>query len=389
MEVGSKLKEDISGWTLFSLRGVVIRLHVSLLFLLFYVVLVAMIQFPFVIQRSNVNINDVSGSPFIWAVIFSLALVISIFIHEFGHVLMAQAKGLKVRAITLMMLGGASQMEEFPEEPATEFKVAIIGPLVSLGIAGVLFWIRDLSSSANVDFFCYWVGQTNLILGIFNLLPAFPMDGGRVFRAFLVTRQGHLQGTRTAVKVSQVFAWIFGIIGFLQFNFLLILIALFLYAAAKSEYFVVMAHALLKGLRARDLMISLPSISENATISEAVSKMVDSKKLLLPVVQDADLPSLVTADLLKRIPKNTWSATRIKDIKIDFPKVIHPDDPLEDVMILTLKTAMGGLPVVQDNQLVGVVRTSDIIETIALRQLTEEESPIKPWSLRGCHAYPK
>lgn len=348
-----------------------------------------MVQFPVVIQLSKVNSNDISGSPFIWAVIFSLALVMSIFIHEFGHVLMAQAKGFKVRAITLMMLGGASQMEEIHEEPSSEFKVAIIGPLVSIGIAGVLFWIRELSSSANVDLFCYWMGQTNLILGIFNLLPAFPMDGGRVLRAFLVTRQGHLQGTKMAVKISQIFSWVFGIIGFLQFNFLLMLIALFVYAAAKSEYFVVMAHTLLKGMRAKDLMISLPSISENATISQAITQMVSSKNLLLPITKEAGLPSIVTADLLKRVPKNIWSTTLIKDIHVEFPKVIHPDDPLEDVMILTLKTAMGGVPVVQDNQLVGVVRTSDILDTIALRQLTEVDSPVKPWSFRIHPAHSK
>jgi len=381
------LKEDISGWTLLTLRGVAIRLHISLLFLLFYVALVAMIQFPVVIQLSKANINDVSGTPFIWAVIFSLALVLSIFIHEFGHVLMAQAKGLKVRAITLMMLGGASQIEEIPEEPSIEFKVAIIGPLVSLGIAATLFGIRELSNSANIDFFCYWVGQTNLALGIFNLLPAFPMDGGRVLRAFLVTKQGYLLGTWTAVKVSQVFVWIFGVIGFLQFNFLLMLIAFFLYAAAKSEYFVVMSQALLKGLRARDLMISLPSISENTTISEAVFQMAHSKTLLLPVIREAGQPSLITANLLKQIPKKTWDTMRIKDISVELLKVIHPDDPIEDIMILTLKTIMGGVPVVQDNQLVGVVRASDILDAIALRQLTEEESILKPWSLRIRHAH--
>lgn len=376
------MRDDISGWTLFTLRGVAIKMHVSLLFLLWYVVLIAMIQFPIVIRLSEVNIFDLTGSAFVWAVIFSLALVISIFVHEFGHVLMAQSKGYKVRAITLMMLGGASQMEKIPDEPAVELKVAIIGPIVSLGIAGILFWIRGLSDSANVDFFCYWVGRTNLTLGLFNLLPAFPMDGGRVLRALLVTRQGSLLGTKTAVQVTQVFAWIFGIIGFLQLNFLLLLVAFFIYAAAKSEYFMLLGQTVLKGMKAKDLMVALPSISENTTISEAVSQMMSSKNLFLPVTRETGPPAIFNVESLEGTSKNTWDTTRIKDLKLEIPKIIHPDDSLEEVMPLALKASAGGVPVVDDGELVGVIRTSDLIEAIALRQLNQEPKSTKSRSLR-------
>ena len=383
------MKENISGWTLFTLRGVAVKLHASLLFLIFYVVLIAMIQFPVVVQLSHIEQNEITGTPFVWAVIFSMALLVSIFVHEFGHILVAQAKGYRVKSITLMMLGGATQMEKPPEEPATEFKVAIMGPLVSLAIAGILFWIRSLSLSPNLDFFCFWVGQTNLVLGIFNLLPAFPMDGGRVLRALLVTKQGLLRGTQTAVQISQIFVWIFAIMGFLQFNFILLLIAFFIYGAAKSEFFILLGQTLLKGMKVKDLMVILPSISENSTISDAVAKMVETKSLLLPVTREAGLPFLLTADFLKRIPKTSWDTLLIKNIKADFPNAIGPDQPLEDTLLLALKTIIGGVPVVENNQLVGVLRTSDLFEAIVLRQLIVKQPEIKPWSLRIHHAHPR
>jgi Zn-dependent protease len=376
------VKEQISGWTLFTLRGVAVRLHISLLLLLVYVVFVATIQFPLVVQLSRVNPGEITGSALSWAVVFSLALVVSILVHEFGHVFMAQAKGHKVTSVTLMMLGGASHIEEIKEDPATEFKVAIIGPLVSLAIGGLLFWIRSFSISANIDFFCYWVGQTNLVLGIFNLLPAFPMDGGRVLRSFLATRQGYLRGTRTAVKVSQGFSWALGLIGFLQLNFLLMLIAFFIYAAARSEYFILLSRTLLKGMKVKDIMVSLPAISENATLWVAATLMTNSKNLLLPVTRETGPPFLVTADLLKRIPKEKWSSTRLKEIKLEPSPVVRPEDSLDEVVLLTMKFAVGGAPVVQDGQLAGVIRTADISEAIALRQLTAEPLSPTPWSPR-------
>jgi len=376
-----------SGWTIFTLRGVAIKLHISLLFLLFYVVLVAMMQFSSIVQFSKVNPNDIAGSPFIWALIFAISLVVSIFLHEFGHVLVAQAQGFKVRYISLMMLGGVSQMERLPVEPLAEFEVAIIGPLVSLGIAGLLFWIRAVSLSANLDFYCYWVGQTNLALGIFNLLPAFPTDGGRVLRSILVTRQGHLRGTETAVKVSQVFAWVLGILGVIQFNLLLLLVAVFIYGAAKSELFILLGQTVLKGMRAQDLIISVPAVSEDASVSEAVTQMVNSRNILLPVIGKNDTYGMLSAAIARQVPRELWNSTLIKDVQIKVPKVVHCEEPLEEVLMSVLATPIGALPVIHEGILAGVIRTSDLLETIELRRLIEEQLSINAWALKFRHAH--
>jgi len=378
--------ERLSGWTLFRFRGVAVKLHISLLFLIFYVVLVASASFPLVVQSSGISPNEITGSPWLWSFIFSDALIVSIFVHELGHVIVAQAQGLKVRAITLMMLGGVSQMEKMPEKPKAEFQVAIIGPLVSLVLAGLLFLVRAETSSANLAFFCYWVGQTNLLLGIFNLIPAFPTDGGRVLRSILSARLGRLRGTQAAVKVSTVFAWIFGLIGLLQFNFLLILIAVFLYAAAKSELFVLVGQILLRGVKAKEVMVAVPVVSEDCTLAEAVRQMTDSRNLLLPVQSSAG-PALISAELIETIPREIWGTTLVRNIQLFAAHQIGANDSLQDAWMNAMRSTVSALPVVEDQQIVGLIRRSDIMEMIQLKQLTTKpKTPARMWSFRAHHA---
>jgi Zn-dependent protease/CBS domain-containing protein len=379
--------ERVSGWTLFTLRGVAVKVHVSLLFLLLYVIVVATASFPFVVKTSAIDPIQLTGSPLTWALIFCASLIVSIFLHEFSHVMVAQAKGFRVRYITLMMLGGFSQMEKLPEEPASEFKVAIVGPIVSLVIASLLFWLRSVTTSTNLAFFGFWVGQSNLVLGLFNLLPAFPTDGGRVLRALLVTRLGRLRGTQIAVQVSHVFAWMFGIIGFLQFNILLILIAFFVYAASKSELFMLWGQIILKGMKAKDLMIPTSGISATSTLSQAVNEMETSKSLLLPVKDMDGNRSIIGHENIKTVPRNLWSQTLVRDVTVQIPKTIDIEDSLDEVWEIALTSSIGGVPVTQDHQLVGIIKTADLIEAFELKRMTAERySPApSPWTLKTHH----
>ncbi|MGZ5279835.1 MAG: site-2 protease family protein [Pseudobdellovibrionaceae bacterium] len=373
--------ERMSGWTLFSLRGVAVKLHISLILLVIYVVLIALAQFPTVVQMSGVSSSELMNSSLAWALIFAISLIISIFVHEFGHVLVAQAKGYPVHQITLMMLGGVSHLEKMPEKPSDEFKVAIIGPIVSLAIGAVLFGLRAISESANIDFFCYWIGQTNIVLGIFNLLPAFPTDGGRVLRAVLASQQGQLRGTQHAVRISHVFAWALGILGILQFNILLIILALFIYAAAKSELFILVAHMVLKGMTVRDIVdSSVPAVSEDSSVAQVISQMVRSRHVHLPVVGQDEKHSVITIDRVARIPKHLRESTSIKSLLPENFKILQVEDGLEDALMLSMKSQEGGLPVVEDHLLIGLVRTSDLLELIRLRQLILEEVTPEPLS---------
>ena len=209
----------------------------SLVFILFYVILVSAAQFPLVVYKANILPRYLPIGPWMSGLIFSIGLFVSVAIHEFGHVLVAQAQGITVKSVTLMMLGGVSEMGEVSNKPYAEFKLAAIGPLTSLILAVLLGGIWSLSISPEISLFCYWLGSANAVLALFNLLPAFPMDGGGALRSVLAVKMGKMKATRISVSVSRSLAWILGIVGLFSLNFLLMLIAFFIYSASGAEYF--------------------------------------------------------------------------------------------------------------------------------------------------------
>ncbi len=175
-----------------------------------------------------------------WGFICAVGLFASVVLHEVGHSIVAARKGCRVREILLLPIGGVAQLERMPTRPRDEFHVAIAGPIVSLGLAFLGLSSRDLFVSMHMNELAVVVstlGFINLVLALFNLLPSFPMDGGRIFRAWLSPKIGRLAATSIAAKVGRFMAVVFGIIGLLPpINIFLILIALFIYQAAGSEY---------------------------------------------------------------------------------------------------------------------------------------------------------
>lgn len=204
--------------------GIPIRIHVSLLIMVVFM-----------------------ASSFGWVagILLEAGLALSIILHELGHSLVAIQKGCRVRQITLMFIGGAAQMDRLPRRPMDEFLVAIAGPAVSFALAAGLYQLAprvplpDLGIMNGrpfngVGFLAY----VNLSLGLFNLLPSFPMDGGRILRAAITPKLGRLRATFYASRIGQMMAVIFGFYGFLQEpkQWFLIAIAFFIYTAASSEY---------------------------------------------------------------------------------------------------------------------------------------------------------
>lgn len=370
----------LGGWTLFTLRGVPLTLDISLIFLLLYVLFIASLQFPLVVQQSGVDVAEIVGSPFLWGVIFAVSLLVSIFLHEFSHVLVAQLHGGKARRITLMMLGGVSEMEKIPEKPSTEIKIAIAGPLLSLALGAALLLLYRTTSSSNLALFGFWLGQLNLVLGIFNLLPAFPTDGGRVLRSLLVGKQGRLRGTQNAVRVSRVFALFFGIVGLLQFNIILVLIAFFIYAGSQSELFFVLAETTLKGLKVRDITHRSSVIPMNSSAAEAARLLVQEKSTALPVESSSPPYGIVTAESLQRIPKSLWPQTSVRNVQSIASRPADINQPLDDLVTSgQLSESGGGLPVVEDGGVVGFIRMVDILEAIQLREVAaKEEHELSP-----------
>jgi Zn-dependent protease len=220
-----------SAYQIAKVRGIPIRVHLTL------VILLPFLAYDFA--------DAFTSNPLFWGLLAALVLFTSVALHELGHSLVAIAKGYPVRDILLLPIGGIAQLARIPERPRDEFAVAIAGPLVSLALFGGLFTLGHgdtlLGSRAFADF-CLLLGYINLSLCLFNLLPAFPMDGGRILRALLTPRKGRLEATRIAAKLGKICALVFGLIGLfglpgvIPSNLMLVIIAVFIYISASAEY---------------------------------------------------------------------------------------------------------------------------------------------------------
>ena len=223
-----------SGWTIFRVRGIPVKLHVSLLLFLPYVAFVAAHQFRLVADMVGLSIDATRLPTYLWGAILGVGLFVSILLHELAHSLVALRSGTPVRSITLMMLGGVSRLEH-DVRPEREAWMAFVGPLSSAGIGVFCGAMYLLPFAPEIRVGWLVLAFVNVMLAGFNLLPAFPMDGGRVLRGLLTPRFGSYRATRVAVRVGKFMAVLFAFYGLLSFNVLLVLIAGFVYMGAMGE----------------------------------------------------------------------------------------------------------------------------------------------------------
>lgn len=360
----------LSGLRIATIRGVDLKIHFSLLFLLVYVVFVAAAQLPFVIRQSGVDPGAIGGTPFLWGLAFAVGLFASVVLHEFGHVLMAQSLGVKVRGVTLMMLGGVSEMERIPEHRFAEFKVAVVGPIVSFAIAAALLGARALIPSEEVNVLAFWLARVNLALGVFNLLPAFPLDGGRAFRSLLASRFGMIQATGTVVRVAKGLSWVLGIIGLLSFNFLLVLVAFFVYSAAQSEWVLLLTRHMLKDVTAGDVGVTTDVLLEEQSLASAAQTMIATRNAFLPVETREGGAGILGFARVRRVPKSRWGAIRVKDLMERVPAAVDASERIEKILMDL--ASLGALPLAQGDRIVGVLRYRDVAELMEFQSLEKD-----------------
>lgn len=358
---------QLRGWKIATIRGVDVKIHFSLIFLLLYVVLVAVGQFSLVVEESGVNPAGISGSAGGWSLIFALALFVSVLLHEFAHVLVAQAMGVRVRGITLMMLGGVSEMEKIPEQRYAEFKVSVAGPLMSFALAAALFGLRSASGSDNVDLFGFWLGRVNLVLGIFNLFPAFPLDGGRALRSVLAVRQGPVRATQIAGSVAKGIAWALGILGVLSFNLLLLLIAFFIYSAASGEMLLLASRDLVKSVFARDIGVRTGFLTESDTLDVAARIMLDLGQTALPVLVPEGQAAVITAGAFRGVPQIHWASMSVGQLMTPVSRALESGESLEEALPELM--AHGVLPWRESGRYAGIVRYRDLTDLMELRAI--------------------
>ena len=317
-------------------------------------------------------------NPYILGSIVALGLFVGVFIHEMAHSLIAKAKGIEIHSITLLILGGVSQMEETMPDPRIELPMALAGPMTSLAlglISAALVYIFDAvvpdPAVAGVLVFTFgYLGLLNILLFGFNLLPAFPMDGGRVLRAWLARRMPLSRATRIAADVGKGFAVVFGIVGLLFLNPILIIIAFFIYIGASQEATVLRYNILLQDITVADAMSSpVATVEPTLPLSRLVEMMYETKHLGFPVVERGALVGIVALADIHKISPIDREAMQVRDVMTRNPTTLPPSAPLLDALRVITGKDIGRIPVVADGgALVGIVTRTDVLRVMELRE---------------------
>ncbi|HPF12911.1 MAG: site-2 protease family protein [Planctomycetes bacterium] len=306
---------------------------------------------------------------------FILALFGCVLLHEFGHALTAKRYGIRTRDITLLPIGGLARLERMPEDPRQEMVVAFAGPAVNGVIALLLFAILYLTGTlqpwaelnANQGSFLQRIMLVNIVLLVFNLIPAFPMDGGRVLRAFLALRMPYAAATQRAAAVGQALALFFGLVGLL-YNPVLMFIALFVWIGAGQEASMAMMKDSLGGIPVNHAMVThYDVLAPTDTLSRAIDLTLHSTQRDFPVLDgDQVVGMLLQKDLMRGLA----SGERAKEVS----EVMHKDVPfaqanemLEAVFQRLAEGKCPTIPVTQKGQLVGLVSVDNIGEYIAIQ----------------------
>jgi Zn-dependent protease len=360
------------GFKIGRVRGIDLRVHISLVLLMAYIIFAVWAQFRGVAAEADIDVTTLSFGPTAWGVVIALGLFVSVVLHELGHAFVAQAMGVRVRSITLMMLGGVAAMDRIPERPFAEFRLSIVGPLVSFALGLLLLAIGTRAVSPDLQFFGYWLGNANLVLGVFNLLPAFPLDGGRALRSLVAARSGHVRATQISVRVSRVLAVALGILGLLTFNIILLLIAFFIYAAAQSELFQVVSRGLLKGMTVGEIAIRATPVNERESIARAAAQMIEERSPVLPVAGGPDAGArVVQLQRIRRVPRDYWETTLVKDVMEEAAETLDAQGSLSEAVALLGAAPAGILPVREAGHIVGIARFGDLRDLLQLRSLQE------------------
>lgn len=275
-------------------------------------------------------------------VAFILAIFACVVAHEFGHALMARRFGIRTPDITLLPIGGMARLEKIPEDPGQEIAVALAGPAVNLAIWGVIALVlgvpTDFGSLQAIEDpsegFLARLAAVNLFLVMFNMIPAFPMDGGRVLRAVLATRLDRVSATRVAARAGQTIAFVFAFWGLSAGNPLLLLIAVFVFMAAAAESTDVALHATAHNVPARDAMItSFETLSPDDDLETAARSLVRTTQTEFPVIDtDGSLVGMLTRAAIATCLYQENAAKRVSAAMVSDIAHLKLDDPLEAVL---------------------------------------------------------
>lgn len=318
---------------------------------------------------------------------FILALFCCVVLHEFGHALTAKHYGVLTRDITLLPIGGVARLERIPEQPMQEFWVAIAGPAVNAAIAATICAILLLQGRTHALLNVHGMKEgvlaqlmwVNLFIGAFNLLPAFPMDGGRILRALLASRMGRRRATAIAANIGQVLAILLGVIGFFQ-NPFLVFIAIFVYLGAQGEAAQVEAESALEGLQVRDAMMTrFRTLSTHDTLSTAVAELLAGSQQDFPVLNDGKVLGILRRnDLVTALMDGNREAA-VGDFMWRECGLVNETDLLTTTLESMGRNQWATLPVMRGERIVGLLTLENIGELIMVNAAL-------PGKASGCYS---
>lgn len=354
---------------LFRIAGIDIKMHVT---------------FPLILVWGALQFGLLRGQGLrgaVFGVVATLLLFVIVVLHELGHSFAARHYGVQVRQIVLLPLGGVAQLEQIPEKAWQEFVIAIAGPLVNFVLAALLFpllgafnaspgglfaALQNLRTGSGAALLAY-LYVTNLFLGIFNLIPAFPLDGGRVLRALLATRLPYPTATRIAVSIGQTLAFLLGLWAFLGGGFFLILTAAFIYFGASQEGSLVQVRSVLRDVRVQQAFSrQVQVLDAGDPLQRAVDLTLQSFQADFPVLERGQLVGLLTGgDLLAAVSRRQ-NGVAVRDVMRTHIGSTSPDEDLFTVQQKLAQAHVDALPVVENGQLVGVLTSRDLNEVYRL-----------------------
>lgn len=360
------------GIKLFKVFGIQISLNYSW-FIIFGLIAWSLAQGYFPQMRPDLPLMTY----WLMGLITALLLFLSVLLHELSHSYIALASGIEIKGITLFIFGGLARISREPSDARTEFKIAIAGPAASLALA-LVFWL----SSRGVDFLMpgsvissifYYLFLINGILVAFNLIPGFPLDGGRLLRAYLWNRTDNLkEATRIASRVGKWFALLLIFAGFANIitgrllnGIWFVFIGMFLRQAAAESYQVVVLQHSLEGVKVRDLMTSnVIAVDEGLSVAELVEGYFFKYRCTsFPVVSGEELRGIITLKVVKKLPREEWAYKQVRDIMsgVFSDAVLHPDESAVDALRKMTTEEKGRLPVVEGGRLKGILARNDIM----------------------------
>ena len=313
------------------------------------------------------------------AIVTGLLFFLSLLVHELAHSVFARSHGLPVKEITLFALGGVSQIEKEPTSAKTEFWMAFAGPLTSAAIGLVCMGAATITPDPRVHAMVSWLGYINLALAVFNLVPGYPLDGGRVLRAILWWKTGDAdRATQLAAKTGQAVGGLFIVWGILQFaggagfgGLWISFIGWFLLqAASESAQRVGIEHAL-EGATAGDLMSGdCPSLEGNLDVQHFVDEeLLRTGKRCFLVLQNGAVAGLVTPHEVKTIDRARWPYTTLNDVMRPLADLhtVPPETPLKKVLEIMGREDLNQVPVMANGHLAGVLSRSHVLEYLRTR----------------------